>query len=143
MLSSTRGRSIVPGSVDADRSRTTEFFDRVCAMPRAAWLTVGDTELARTAERSLPLSVALAALGRVIAEQQLDVPAWYVRDEVTTAACLAHGTCGVSRRDERRFEAARDAVERAALAHLARPWLASRDFEQLIAPVGPPTGACA
>ncbi|MBV9880236.1 MAG: hypothetical protein JO180_07045 [Gemmatirosa sp.] len=107
-----------------DTARCATLLAQLHAMPRTGWLEIGRRELAAG---GASLASAESTLGRVIDERRLGVTAWLVRDAVDTAA---HHTS----MDQGLLFAARRAAQRAALAHLARPWLPRDAYVALIAP---------
>ena len=110
------------------------FADRLRALPLADWLDVGRSEVADPA-RASQRATAFAIVDAAIATHGLGIAAWYARDTVETAVCLA--TSGVPRetaRERRLMAAAHGAAEAAALALLARAVIAPMDFATLFAP---------
>jgi hypothetical protein len=132
----------ISSSIDDDASRA--FLDRICELSRGEWLALGDRAAALAARSPERMRDAEAALLQAIERHGLTVAAWFARDDVhaiaSNASCAPehpdgkHWTVDVGHRDHLRFETARVAAERAALALLARPWLADADFDALYAP---------
>ena len=146
-----RGRATEPrwetAAVNAeDAARCEAFLDRLEGLSRAEWLEAGGRILARSGgEPEAAARQASDALDAVITERQLGVTAWLVRDAVETVTYVAScaGDPGESRRhpappctgnERASLTAARVAAERAALAHLARPWLSRAVYLTLVAP---------
>ena len=100
------------------------LVDRLGTLALHDWPTAPP---ARVAERA----TARAVLDAVIADRGLEVVAWYVRDLVETAACLA---CRRAPGDAAMRERAQATVEAAVLARLTEPWLPRADFALLSAP---------
>jgi hypothetical protein len=107
---------------DCDIAACATFLDALESWPRQAWLDLG-RRAATVADEDGP-----DALDAVITVRALGVTAWLVRDLIATAAATA---CGA--RPTRELVAARRVVERAALAHLLRPWLRLADYRALTA----------
>jgi hypothetical protein len=110
------------------------FVDLLAGLALDDWLLVGRSAIGK---RSAPerRATACGRLDATIRAHDLTVAAWYVRDSVETAACLAAGT--VSRwqsLDRRMFSAAHGAADAAALALLARDLLPANVFALLMAP---------
>jgi hypothetical protein len=139
-----------------DRGRCDAFLAQLEEMPRAWWLAVGARALAAGAAGATDAARvrAAGALAAVLGRERLAVDAWLLRDAVETAAQLAACDDPAPPRTRRRpsapctdaqrraLAAARAAAEQAALAHLARPWLARADFVALLAPfLAPVRGA--
>jgi hypothetical protein len=133
--------------VDADdAARCEAFLDRLERLSRAEWLETGRRVLARSAGGSEPsVQQAADALDAVIAERQLGVTAWLVRDAIETVAHVAscagdpaegrrHPAPPCTKSERTSLKAARVAAERAVLAHLARPWLARAAYLALVNP---------
>lgn len=110
------------------------FLDRLGELPLSEWLDIGraiETDRNALAQRS----TAWVILDATIADRQLSVAAWYVRDAVETVAFLARNSGPkLSRTDRRAFAGAQGAAEEAALAVLARAHLSAQDFDALCAP---------
>ena len=126
-----------------DRARCAAFLDRLDGLTWDAWLAIGRRQ--RDADAADPrATAAAAALDRVLAVRGLRVTAWLVRDRIDTAAQVArpdgaHGGAGgrAARHhaaDDRCLADAREAAARAALAHLASPWLTDVDRVTLLLP---------
>ena len=82
---------------------------------------------------------ALTDVANAIAEQGLEMVAWYVRDTIETAVCLAsRQSSHWSREDRCRFASAHGAAEAAALALLARHHIAIESLCALCAPFAKP-----
>ena len=130
----------VEGADAGDAARCEAFLDRLEGMTRTEWLRTGRRALALP-----PGGAAAVALDDVVARRGLGVAAWVIRDTIETvahvAAC-AHDDDGGRRHpappctdgERTLLAAARRAAERAALAHLVRPWLACAHFVALVAP---------
>ncbi len=111
-----------------------EFIDALGELPRDTWLAIGRTVRADS-DRLAPLSVARAILDLIIADRHLGLAAWHVADAVETVAFVAgRDLRDSSARDRRSFQEAHAAAEEAALALLARAYLADADFAVLYAP---------
>lgn len=108
-------------------AETDEFLVHLAELPISRW----PTSRASTALRA----TALALLDAVLADQQLGVTTWLVRDLVQTSSFLA--TCGArdgSAKHARHDHDARENAESAALALLVRPLLPTEEFAALYAP---------
>ncbi len=129
-------------------SRVDEFVDRLASLPFATWAEIG---AGVSGDRDLLARRATAhtLLDAILADRQLLVTAWYVRDAVDTAAFLASRTAITPKSAQRRlFAAAHGAAEAAALALLAADHLARADRDVLCEPFaeylpGPTEGAFA
>jgi hypothetical protein len=121
------------------------LLDQLETLSRDDWIAIGHRAIAQGATTSPAERRADDALAAVIHRQGLEVAAWLVRDDVETLASLAN--CADDAVTGRRYaappctklerailDAARRAVERAALALLARPWLEASDCDVLTAP---------
>jgi hypothetical protein len=142
-----------------DFERCTPFLDAVAAMTRADWLALGSRLWTDSPAGRVRAAVAAERVDDVVAARRLGVTAWLVRDAVETAAQVALGArpggrsgggWSVGRREsappsapEERplLAAARQGAERAALAHLVRPWLPREHFLMLVAPLVVPLAA--
>ena len=102
---------------------TDAFLAMLAELPIAEWPAPAS---ARTAHET-----ALALLDAVLADRQLGVSAWYVRDQVETSAFVASRGRGERTCVPR---AARKLAEAAALALLVRPLLPAADFATLYGP---------
>jgi len=103
------------------------FLDFLAELPAAEWLAIG---LADAVEPHTD-----AILEATLSDQNLQVDAWFARDAVETLAFVAsHSLPLAARRAPCTMTNARVAAERAALAILARPWLAATDLATLLAP---------
>jgi hypothetical protein len=133
--------------IDAgDAARCDAFLEELEGLSRAEWLETGRRVLARAAgDSGASVQQAADVLDAVIAQRQLGVTAWLLRDAVETVAYGARCASdpGVARRhpappcttsERTDLSAARVAAERAALAYLARPWLSRAAYLTLVAP---------
>lgn len=103
-------------------------------MPLDDWLDIGrrlvGDELGAAAR-----AAAWTALDAVVAERQLGVAMWHVRDAVATAAFLAtRRVPRMSRGERRALVATQSAAEETAIAMLARMHLRPADYETLATP---------
>jgi hypothetical protein len=118
----------------APLQRALLFVDALAAVPASSWVDIGRSLLAD--HEGLPNRVtAWAALNAIIADRQLRIATWYVRDALKTGVFLARRSGRLhSLADRRAFYAACDAAEDCALAYLALPRLAAADFDALCRP---------
>lgn len=103
------------------------FLDFLAELPPDEWLAIGALEAvdAQTA----------ANLEATILDQRLAVDAWRIRDDIQTLAFLAHRSLSTpSTQAHCMMARARAAAERAALAIVARRWLAPADVADLLSP---------
>lgn len=120
------GEQATPG--DAERCTSVDAF--LCLLAELSvddWLAIGDRPPAK--------SDTVAILDAAITDQRLNVHAWLVRDSVETIAFLAR--CSLPPQPIRAHFAmtrARIAAECAALAIVARPWLAPSDIAEVLSP---------
>ena len=115
--------------------RVNAFVDRLAELPARAWIEIGRARMSTPADDRH--GIAFALLEATIGAHEMGVTAWYVRDAVETAAFLAASAMPRWTREERRaFVAAQGAAEDAALALLARSYLAQADFDLLFASFG-------
>lgn len=114
--------------------RALPFVDALAALPLSSWLDIGRLLLADH-EGLAARVTAWAALDAILADHQLRVAGWYVRDALETAMFFARrGGAPRSLADRQAFDAALDAAEDAALALLAFPRLGARDLDVLCGP---------
>jgi hypothetical protein len=110
-----------------------DFVDQLAELPLTAWLVIG-----RELSTKNSLGVRQAAwtdVERALAEQQLQLAAWYVRDAIDTAACLVCRQASLWPREDRcLFASAHGAAESAALALLARRHIPAESLRALCAP---------
>lgn len=118
--------AIVPCSDGSMRDVET-FIDFLAGLSTEGWLTLG--------AGSLCASSQAAILDATLATQRLHFDAWLVRDSIETLVFIAGSSLPRPRRDHCAMSRARVAAERAALAILARPWLAASDFNALVSPI--------
>ena len=110
------------------------FVDRLAELPLQEWLDIGRSQLAYPA-RASQRATAFAILEATIGTHGLGIAAWYARDAVETAVCMAtSGVLSWTARDRRAIAAAHGVAEAAALALLARDSLAPTDLAVLLAP---------
>jgi len=99
------------------------FVDWLAALPLSAWLEVGRA-ISGNREQIAARGLAWEFLQDAIAEHDLQVAAWFVRDAVETAAFLAsHSVRRWSPGERRVFAAAHGGAEAAALSLLGRSFL--------------------
>ncbi len=111
-----------------------EFIDALTELPGETWLAIGRA-IREHPDRLSELSSARAILDVTIADRHLALSAWHVKDAIETLAFVAGRDLGnISARDRRFFDETHAAAEEAALAVLARPYLADADFAVLYAP---------
>ena len=103
------------------------FLDFIADLSADEWLAIGAAPPvdART----------VAILEATLAVQRLQVDSWCVRDDVETLAVLVRSSLPPpTLRVHHAMERARLSAERAALAILARRWLARSDVADLLSP---------
>lgn len=110
------------------------FVDWLAALPLNAWLEIGRS-IASDRSRIASRGIAWEQLQDTIAEHELQVAAWLVRDAVETAAFLAgHSLRRWSPEERRMFAAAHGAAETAALAMLSCSFLGMEQLTMLCEP---------
>jgi hypothetical protein len=110
-----------------------QFVDHLAELPLIAWLAIG-RELSADGSLSIGQS-AWIEVETAIAAQRLGMGAWYIRDAIETAICLASRQTSRWSREERcQFASAHGAAEAAALALLARQHISTVSFRALCAP---------
>ncbi len=95
------------------------------------WIAV-----ARSGDACSPVEweAARQAASDTITGHHLELTAWFIRDMISTAACvMTHGT-GSTRRNRYQFARARAYADWAGLAIATRTWLSRRDYELLCSP---------
>ena len=109
------------------------FVDGLGDLPLESWLAIGRAAMVN---RGGPAYAgAWSAVEHAIANQNLALAAWHIRDEIETLAYLAsHSGVPIWRSDRAAFAAAHGAVEDAALALLVRDYLSADDVDRLCAP---------
>jgi hypothetical protein len=110
-----------------------QFVDHLAELPLIAWLAIG-RELSADGSLSIRQS-AWIEVETAIAAQRLGMGAWYIRDAIETAICLAsRQTSRWSRAERCHFASAHGAAEAAALALLARHHVSTESLHALCAP---------
>ncbi len=113
------------------------YVDRLAELPLDQWLAIGRSVIERGSSAE-PEATAFVILEATLADQGLDIAAWYARDAVETSAFfVARSAAGWTKHDRRVFAAAHAAAETAALALLARDKLSGTDLSLLIGPFAP------
>jgi hypothetical protein len=109
------------------------FVDRLAELPLEGWLSIG-RDLA--ASDTLPVrQLAWVEVDTAIADRQLAMAAWYVRDAIETTVCLASRQASCWSREQRWWLAStHGAAEAAALALLARHYTSDECRRTLCAP---------
>jgi AcrR family transcriptional regulator len=109
------------------------WLDALADLPVDRWIAVGRAFRDVSDRRENATSCAL--LEAILADQQLELTAWYIGDMVKTtayrAATLASRATRATRRD---FAAARSAADWAALAIATQTWLPRVDRDTLCTP---------
>jgi hypothetical protein len=109
------------------------FVDGLCDLPLESWLAIGRAAMVNRGSDAY--AGAWSAVEHAIAQQNLALAAWHIRDEIETLAYLAcHSGVPVWRSDRPAFAAAHGAVEDAALALLVRDYVSVADVDRLCAP---------
>ena len=115
---STPGR-VVAGVDPPSVAQANDFTDWLAELPPAAWLEVGRS-IVGDRPQGAARDTAWTALQAAVADEDLRIAAWCVRDAVDTSAFLASRAARRWSNVERRlFAAAHRAAESAALALLA------------------------
>lgn len=110
------------------------WLDALAELPLDRWIAVGRACAHHTSDRQQRMTSS-ALLEAVVADQQLELTAWFVGDMVQTAAHAATTAASRTRRSTRRdFAAARSAADWAALAMATQAWLPRVDRDALCAP---------
>ena len=121
-----RGPSVIED--EDDRFGSVEaFLEFLARLSADEWLVIG-------AQGPLDAQT-VAILDATVADQQLELDAWLVRDAVETLVSLASRSLPLgSRKQYRAMGCARVAAERAATAILTRSWLPTSDIAALLSP---------
>ena len=110
------------------------WLDGLAELPLDHWIAVGRA-CARDVSARQRRTTSTALLEAVIADQHLELTAWFIGDMVHTAAHSAATTAARARRSARHnFAFARAAADWAALAIATRSWLPEVDHDALCAP---------
>jgi len=118
-----------------------QWLDTLRELPLEEWIHIGE-RCASHEHASLAAMRACARLERAIAEHELDVTGWLVRDLVETATYhVRREMSHQPRRVRHQLVAARRAAEWAALAMACGAWLQPEDHNLLRAPFAPPSRA--
>ena len=122
------------GLPDESASALERWLDTLAELPLERWLAIGRA-CARDVSGYRQHVAARALLEAVVADQQIELTAWFIRDMVKTAAytatTAAHRASNSARRN---FAAARSAADWAALAIAAQTWIPCADRDTLCAP---------
>jgi hypothetical protein len=114
-----------------------QWLDALRDVPLEAWIRIGDRCASR--EYDLTTTRACRRVDRAVAEQELEVSAWLVRDLVETATDhLRHESSGRPRSVRAQIAVGRMAAEWAALAIACQTWLQPADRDLLCAPFARP-----
>lgn len=105
------------------------FIDRLIELPAVEWIEAGTLAKASAADRALPIHI----LESLVTDSRFRMAAWYVTDNVETAAFLALQSGRCEARPRPMMEARR-AAEIAAHALLLRGELSPEAFELLYLP---------
>lgn len=110
------------------------WLDALAELPLDRWIAVGRA-YARDRSSRQRAATSSALLEAIVADQQLELTAWFIGDMVQTAAHAAATAASRSRRSVRRdFASARSAADWAALAIATEAWLPRVDRDVLCAP---------
>jgi hypothetical protein len=121
-------------------SALERWLDELSTLPFDRWLDIGRA-CARDASGLQQRATARALLDAIVADQRIELTAWFIHDMVRTVAHPASVAASRARRSERRdFAMARSAADWAALAIATQAWLPRADLDALRAPFDAPAG---
>lgn len=110
------------------------WLDALADLPLDRWIAVGRACAHHASDRR-QRTTSTALLDAIVADQRLELTAWFIGDMVQTAAHAAAIAASRAGRFKRRdFAAARSAADWAALAMAAQAWLPRVDRDALCAP---------
>lgn len=110
------------------------WLDALAELPFDRWIAVGRACAHHASDRQQRMTSS-ALLEAIVADQQLELTAWFIGDMVQTAAYAAATAASRGRRSTRRdFAAARSTADWAALAIATQTWLPCVDRDALCAP---------
>lgn len=131
------------GLPDESASALEAWLDTLAELPFDRWLAVGRA-CAGDVSGYRRRVAARALLEAIVADQQLELTVWFIRDMVKTAAHTAAITASrASRSDRRALATARSAADWAALAIATQTWLPCADRDALCAPFDAVMGSAA
>jgi hypothetical protein len=115
-------------------SALEHWLEALAALPLDRWIALGRA-CARDTTRRERRATATALLEAIVADQQLELTAWFIGDMVQTTAYAATTAASCAHRSKRRaFAEARAAADWAALAIATQTWLPRVDRDALCAP---------
>jgi hypothetical protein len=118
------------------------WLDALAELPFDRWIAVGRA-CARDMSEYRP-HAARALLEAIVADRQIELTAWFIRDMVKTAAYAAAIAASRTSHSVRRDVAvARSAADWAALAIATQTWIPCADREALCAPFDAAMGSAA
>jgi hypothetical protein len=122
------------GLPDTTARYLERWLDALAALPLDEWTRIGQQCVQRD-HAMLAMTRACSRVETAIADHDLAVTAWLVRDAVETATyhVRRHAACQ-PRRVRAQLTVARMAAEWAALALATQPWLTAGDLNDLCAP---------
>jgi hypothetical protein len=126
--------SALDGLPNESASALESWLDALAEWPLDRWIAVGRA-CARDVSGHQQSVTARALLEAIVADQQLELTAWFIGDMVKTAAYSAATAASRASQSVRRdFAIARLAADWAALAIATQTWLPRADRDALCAP---------
>jgi hypothetical protein len=115
-------------------SALERWLDALAELPFERWVALGQACTRDSGARQQRVTSS-AILEAVVADQRIELAAWFIGDMVQTAAYAATRAAARTRRSTQRdFAVARSAADWAALAIATRTWLPRADHDALCAP---------